>query len=200
MDPRIWWYVSRATGLVAWGLAVSSILLGLALSTRALGARPRGPWLLALHRWLGGMTVLFTAAHVGAIIADSFVHFGLADVLVPFASSWKPLPVALGIVSAWLLVAIEITSFQMKRLPKQVWHKIHMTSYVVAVLATAHGLTSGADTANPVFSWSMIAAITGTTFFAAYRRLAPKKPERPRIQRSSDSGDGTRRPASAGVR
>lgn len=199
MDPRIWWYVSRATGLVAWGLAVASILVGLALATRALGTRPRAPWLLALHRWLGGLTVLFTGAHIAAIVADSFVHFGFADVVVPFASSWKPLPVALGIVSAWLLVAIELTSFQMKRLPKKVWHTIHMTSYVVALLATAHGLTSGTDTANPVFSWSMIAAITGMTFFAAYRRLAPKKPDRPRIQRSPGAQRSAGRPASSTV-
>ena len=114
MDPRIWWYVSRATGFVAWGLAVASILLGLALATRALGPRPPAPWLLALHRWVGGLTVLFTGAHVGAIVADSYVHFGFADVVVPFASSWKPLPVALGIVSAWLLLAIQLTSLQMK--------------------------------------------------------------------------------------
>lgn len=181
MDPKVWWYLSRATGLVAWGLAVGSILLGLALATRALGPRPKAPWLLALHRWVGGLTVLFTGAHIAAIVADSFVHFGVADVLVPFASSWKPLPVAWGIVAAWLLVAVELTSLQMKRLSKKTWHTIHMTSYLVAVLATVHGLTAGADTTNPVFAWSMIGAMAGMAFFAVYRRLAPKKSARSRI-------------------
>lgn len=181
MDPKIWWYLSRATGLVAWGLAVASILLGLALATRALGPRPRAPWLLALHRWLGALTLAFTAGHVSAIVADSFVHFGVADVLVPFASSWKPLPVAWGIVAAWFLVAIQLTSWQMKRVSKSTWHAIHLTSYLVAVLATVHGLTAGADTANPMFFWALISTIAATAFFAIYRRLAPKKPARPRI-------------------
>lgn len=181
MDPKIWWYLSRATGMVAWGLAVASILFGLALATRALGPRPRAPWLLALHRWLSSLTIMFTAGHVGAIVADSFVHFGVADVLVPFASSWKPIPVASGIVAAWFLLAIQITSWQMKRLPKKTWHAIHLTSYLVAVLATVHGLTAGADTTNPIFVWAMIGTVAATAFFAVYRRLAPKRSSRQRI-------------------
>ncbi len=178
MDPKLWWYLSRATGLVAWGLAVTAILLGLALATRALGPRPKAPWLLSLHRWVGGLTVLFTAGHIAAIVADSFVHFGVADVVVPFASDWKPLPVAWGILAAWLLLAIEVTSLQMRRLPKRAWHAIHLTSYLVAVLATVHGLTAGTDTTNPIFAWSMLTAMAATAFFAVYRRLAPKKTPR----------------------
>jgi DMSO/TMAO reductase YedYZ heme-binding membrane subunit len=184
MDPKIWWYLSRATGLVAWGLAIAAILLGLALASRALGPRPKAPWLLALHRWVGGLTVAFTVAHVAAIVADSYVHFGVADVLVPFASSWQPSEVAWGIVAAWLLVAIELTSLQMRRLPKRAWRAIHLTSYAVGVMATAHGLTAGTDTANPIFTWSAIGSVAAVTFFAVYRKLAPKRAARAaRIQR-----------------
>jgi DMSO/TMAO reductase YedYZ heme-binding membrane subunit len=184
MDPKIWWYLSRATGLVAWGLAIAAILLGLALASRALGPRPKAPWLLALHRWVGGLTVAFTVAHVGAIVADSYVHFGVADVLVPFASSWQPSEVAWGIVAAWLLVAIELTSLQMRRLPKRAWRAIHLTSYAVGLMATAHGLTAGTDTANPIFAWTAIGSVAAVTFFAVYRKLAPKRAARAaRIQR-----------------
>ena len=175
MDPKVWWYLSRATGLVAWGLAMVSIVLGMALATRALGKRPPAPWLLSLHRWAGGLTVLFTLGHVGAVVADSFVHFGVADVLVPFASAWKPTAVAWGILAGWLLLAVELTSLQMRRLPKRAWRAIHLTSYAVAALATAHGLTAGTDTANPVFAWSMVATVAAMAFFFTYRRLVPKR-------------------------
>ena len=97
MAPEIWWYLARATGLVAWALAVGSLLLGLALATRAMGPKPKGPWLLDLHRWLGGLAVVFTAAHVGGLIADSYVSFDLVDALVPFAASWRPGAVAWGV-------------------------------------------------------------------------------------------------------
>lgn len=191
IEPKLWWYLARATGLVAWALAVASVLIGLALATRALGARPKAPWLLALHRWVGGLTVLFTVAHVGAIVGDSFVHFGTADVLVPLASSWRPIPVAWGVVAAWCLVAVELTSLQMRRLPKATWHAIHLTSYLVAVLATVHGLTAGADSANPLFTWGAIGATAAMAFFAAYRRVAPKKAARtPRVPARAPAASG----------
>jgi DMSO/TMAO reductase YedYZ heme-binding membrane subunit len=200
MDPRIWWYLSRSTGLVAWGLAVLSIVLGLALATRALGPKPPGPWLLSLHRWTGGLTVLFTGAHVAAIVADTYVHFGRADVLVPFASSWKPVQVAWGILAAWLLVAIELTSLQMRRLPKRVWRGIHLTSYLVALLATVHGITAGTDTTSPIFAWAMLGTIATMAFFVTYRRVAPKRRPRtiPRVPPRSPDQAVPRRPATAG--
>jgi len=185
MDPKLWWYLSRATGLVAWGLALASIVVGLALASRALGPKPKAPWLLSLHRWLGGLTVVFTAGHVGSVVADSFVHFGPADVLVPFASSWRPAAVAWGVIAAWLLVAIEVTSLQMRRLSKRSWHVIHLLSYAVAVLATVHGVTAGADTSNPIFGWTMVSALAAMVFFAAYRRLGPRRGPRPAVPRGA---------------
>ncbi|MGV3760146.1 MAG: ferric reductase-like transmembrane domain-containing protein [Actinomycetota bacterium] len=180
MDEKLWWYLSRATGLVAWGLAVASILLGLALASRALGKKPPAPWLLALHRWTGGLTIAFTLGHVGALVADSFVHFGWADVLVPFASSWRPAAVAWGVIAMWLLVAIELTSLQMRRLPKRLWRAVHLSSYLVAVLATLHGFAAGTDTRSGAFAWAAVVAIGSMAFFAMYRALAPIKGARAR--------------------
>ena len=94
------WYVARAAGLVSWALLAAATLWGLALSTGALGRRPRPNWLLDLHRWLGGTALVFTGVHVVALLADQYVHFGLTEILVPFASSWHPVAVAWGVVAA----------------------------------------------------------------------------------------------------
>jgi predicted ferric reductase len=173
--PEIWWYLARATGLGAWGLAVASLLAGLALATRAMGPNPKGPWLLDLHRWLGGLAVVFTGAHVAALIADSYVTFDLVDALVPFAAGWKPGAVAWGVVALWLLVAIEVTSLMMKRIPRRIWRSVHLTSYGLAVTATLHGVTAGADVGHPAVAWVVLATIAAATFFVAYRRAAPTR-------------------------
>lgn len=178
MSEQLWWHLARATGLVAWALAVGSLLLGLALATRAIGPNPKGPWLLDLHRWTGGLAVAFTGAHVAALLADSFVHFDLVDVLVPLASDWRPGAVAWGVVALWLLVAIEVTSLLKRRLPKALWRAVHLSSYAVAVAATVHGLTAGTDAGHPAMAWGVLAVAGGATFFLAYRRVAPKKPAR----------------------
>lgn len=175
MAPEIWWYVARATGLVAWALAVGSLLLGLALATRAMGPKPKGPWLLDLHRWFGGLAVVFTAAHIGALIADSYVSFDLADALVPFAADWQPGAVAWGVIAFWLMLAIEVTSLGMRRIPKRLWRAVHLTSYGLAVMATLHGVTAGTDVGHPAVAWAVLGAIATTSFFVAYRRFAPRK-------------------------
>lgn len=175
MNPQIWWHLTRATGIVAWALAVGSVLWGVALSTRALGAKPRAPWLLDLHRFLGAATVAFVALHLGALVADSYVHFGAADLVVPFATDWKPLAVALGIVAFWLLLVVEVTSLARSRLPKRAWRAVHLSSYAVAVLSTAHLLAAGTDATNPVLRVVAVVWVPVTAFFLVYRWLAPRR-------------------------
>ena len=177
MNPQLWWYASRATGVVAWGLASLSVLLGLALSGRPFGRNPTGPWLLDLHRFLGGLTMLFVGAHVGSIAADSFVHFGWADLLVPLASGWKPAAVAWGIVAMYFLAAIELTSLAMKRIPKRVWRGVHMTSVMVFLASTLHLLTAGTDRGNELLRMSAVAVTAVGTFLLAYRVVAANQPK-----------------------
>lgn len=175
LHPELWWYLSRATGITAWLAALGSTLAGLALATRTLGTKPKGPWLLDLHRGLAGVTLAFTALHVAALVADSYVHFGAADVLVPMASGWKPLAVAGGVVAMWLLVAVELSSLAMRRLPKRVWRTIHLSSHGAAVAATLHALTAGTDAGHPLVLATAIAAAAAAAFMFTYRAAMPRR-------------------------
>jgi methionine sulfoxide reductase heme-binding subunit len=145
LDPHLSWYAARASGLVAWALVSASVVWGTALSTRLVRRRGAGAWLLDVHRYLGLLSIVFVAVHVAALVADNWVHFGTADLLVPMASAWRPGAVAWGIVSMYLLLALELTSLTMRRLPRRAWHAVHLSSYGLFVAATVHGFTSGAD-------------------------------------------------------
>ena len=90
MTTPLWWFVARSSGMVAWVMLTTSVIWGVVLSTKAFPSARRPAWLLDLHRWLGGLTIAFVVLHIGALLADSYTHFTLADVAVPFASSWKP--------------------------------------------------------------------------------------------------------------
>lgn len=175
MNSQFWWYVARSTGLVAWALATAAVLWGLFLHTRALGKNAPAPWLLDLHRHLGALTVVFTGIHMGALVADNYVHFDLADLLLPMASDWKTGAVAWGVVAFWGLVVVEGSSLLMTRIPKRVWRGIHLTSYLVFVLATLHGVLAGTDTGNPSVQWGAVIGVAALTFFLIYRFLAPKR-------------------------
>jgi methionine sulfoxide reductase heme-binding subunit len=156
MATELWWYVARSGGILAWVMLSASVIWGLLVSTRALGRRPRPAWLLDLHRFLGACAVVFSAIHVIAIVADSYVHFGISDVLVPFASSWHPVAVAWGIVSLYLLAAVEITSLLRRQLSRRAWHLVHLSSLPLFLTATFHGLSAGTDASGPVLRGSMV--------------------------------------------
>src|SRR5438552_4564249 len=99
VSSKLLWYAARSNGLVAWGLLAAAVLWGLALSTKVLGRRPRPSWILDLHRFLGVSALAFTAIHVVTVVLDTYVHFGLVEVLVPFTGAWHPAAVAWGIAS-----------------------------------------------------------------------------------------------------
>src|SRR2546430_14217622 len=123
MSSQIVWYAARASGLIAWSLAAASVIWGLGLSTRALGRSPRPAWLFDLHRFLGGIALVFTGVHVGAILLDTYVHFSIVNVLVPFTGTWHPVAVAWGIAAFYLLLAVELTSLARAHVPKRLWRR-----------------------------------------------------------------------------
>lgn len=170
-----WWYIARSSGLVAWALLAASVLWGLLLATRVFGRTPSPKWLTDLHRFLGGIAVIFTAIHVGALVADSYVHFGTKEVLVPFASSWKPLAVAWGVISMWILVAVEGSSLLMRHLPRRLWRGIHFSSFVLFFTATFHAISAGTDTHTQAFVLLCDAMLSIVCLLILVRILAGRK-------------------------
>jgi predicted ferric reductase len=166
VNSQLWWYVARSGGIVAWALLAGSVLWGLALSTKVLRGRPRPNWILDLHRFLGGLALVFIGIHVAALILDSYVHFGLVEVLVPFTGEWHPVAVAWGVIALYLLLAVEVTSLARKRISKRTWRLTHYLSFPLFVLTTVHALSAGTDRSTLLLRWSVIAvstAITGLT-------------------------------------
>jgi DMSO/TMAO reductase YedYZ heme-binding membrane subunit len=178
MSEQLAWYVSRATGIVALTLTTLAVAWGLLFTTRLLQGRPSPKWLLDLHRFLGGLAVTFTAIHVGALVADNYVEFGPVDILVPFAASWQPEPVAWGVVGMYLLVAVELTSLVMKRLPRRFWRAVHFASYAVFWLAVVHGARAGTDASHPAYVAGVSAAVLAVVFLTAFRVVAVRKARR----------------------
>ncbi len=163
------WYIARSSGITTWVLATASIVFGLALSTRLVRKKGVPAWLNTLHRYLGTLMLVFTAVHLAALVADNWVHFGLADLLVPMASSWRPGAVAWGVVALYLLVAIQVTSWCKRWLPRRLWHSVHLTSIPMFVFGTLHGFQSGADRNNVVVQWGALTGAAVVLFLILFR-------------------------------
>lgn len=201
LNPNIWWYFARAGGLVAWGLLAATVFWGLIYAGRLTRKVPPPAWNLDLHRFLGGLSLVFVAIHVAALTADKYVDFGLPQVLLPFASHWRPGAVAWGIVAMYLVVAVEVTSLAMRWLPRRLWRQIHLLSFVLFVFSTVHAIESGTDMANPVVRALGIGLLVTATVVAVLRILRAQGRAAARGSREPQRGapkplrDGPARPA-----
>ena len=176
---KLTWYAARSGGIIAWLLLALGLILGLLLSSRVLGRKASPAWLLSIHRFLGGLSVIFTVVHVAAIMLDDFVSFGWTDVLVPWASEWNPNAVAWGIIAMYLAIAIELTSFAMRRLPNGLWRGVHWLSAPLFVMATVHGYQAGTD-AGRAFIIAIVASCLALAALTVVRVVKARRPTEPK--------------------
>ncbi|MEM7324575.1 MAG: ferric reductase-like transmembrane domain-containing protein [Actinomycetota bacterium] len=171
MNDQFWWFVVRSTGLVALVLLAVGVIGGLLLSTRVLGRQPRPDWVLDWHRFVGGLTVIFVALHMAALLADSYIEFRVVDLIVPFVSSWRPFAVGLGVLAFHLLLAVEISSLVRRRLSGTVWRRIHYVSLPAFVLSTLHLLLAGEDASNTLvlLGVGMLVGVIAVLSFVRFR-------------------------------
>jgi sulfoxide reductase heme-binding subunit YedZ len=171
------WLIARSSGLVAFGLLTMSVWLGLAMSTRLLGPKRQKP-LLKLHRTLAWTSLSMVGLHLGGILLDPVLHFGALAALVPGAAPWRPLAVALGVVAAWLSLALA-ASFNARRwIGQKGWRRLHYATFAAFWLALGHALLVGTDLrglGGPVTALLAAAPVLWLTF---YRLLAPRQPAR----------------------
>ena len=129
------------------------------------------------------LTLTSLLVHIVAIVLDGYTSFGVADVLVPFHSSWKPLALALGVISMWILVTVEVTSLLKRRMPTRAWQVIHRTSILAYALSTAHFLQAGSDHRN-VLAFGVIVLFTFTNLvLLVFRVLAESRARPQRVSR-----------------
>ena len=151
------WYAARAGGIVAYIMLTAVVLLGLSLAGRKkLKIWPRFA-VEDVHRFGGLLVGTFVAIHVLAIAIDAYLPFSIPSLIVPFVSQFRPLWVALGIVSAELLLALAVANHYRRRLSYRFWRRTHYLNFVVWGAASVHGLATGTDRS----SWWFLALTIG---------------------------------------
>jgi len=176
------WDTARAGGLVAYVLLTASVALGLVLRNRWQSSR--WPRLVTneLHGYVSLLALVFIAVHVSAVAVDPFTHFGLAAVLVPFASHYRPVWMSLGIVALYLLLAVWVSSRLRRRIGHRLWRRIPVLAFAVYGAATLHGLGTGSDTrtiwAAALYTGSvgLIGALLAVRLLAPTGREARRRP------------------------
>ena len=172
------WLVARAAGLVAFALLTVAVTLGLALSTRLLGNK-RGKLLLGWHQTLMWTALAMLVLHGGALAVDPVMRFGFVGVLVPGAAPWRPLPVAAGILTGWLMLALAASFHVRRRIGQRRWRLVHYASFAAFAIGLYHALNVGTDltgTRGLIFAGIFSAPVVWLVFA---RILMPRPGARP---------------------
>jgi hypothetical protein len=175
------WYVARAAGLVAFGALTLSVWLGLGMSTRLLGPK-RHKSLFGWHQALAWTGLAMLVLHAGALLFDPTLHFGLTSVLVPFASAWRPVAVAVGVVAGWLTLVLAVSFRLRKRIGQRGWRRLHYATFAAFALALGHALTAGTDLRGLGGPLLAIVAAGPVIWLGFFRILLPRAPVTPRSQ------------------
>ncbi|MDR6122015.1 sulfoxide reductase heme-binding subunit YedZ [Bacillus sp. SLBN-46] len=138
------WYMIRATGMVSYLLLYLSVMIGL-YSQVQKKRKQKVTISLFLHEALSNWALILVLGHIGFLLIDSYISFQWVEVLVPFKTDYKPLPMAMGIVSLYFLIMTVVTSKARKKIGYQKWRKLHALNPILYLLVTLHGLFIGTD-------------------------------------------------------
>jgi len=179
-DPKAYWYLSRASALVAYVLLWLSMALGLGMTNRLARIWPGGPLAFDLHQHTSLLGLAFALLHALVLLGDHYMNYTVAQVLIPFASkAYRPLWVGLGQIGLYLMEIVGLSFFARSITGHRFWRMIHYLSFVVFLLALAHGLLSGTGTTT-VWARGMYLASGGSVLFLAiYRWLFARFTARP---------------------
>jgi predicted ferric reductase len=166
-----YWFLSRAAGMVAYLLLFTSVFLGLSMTGGALERFLARFRVYDLHRFASLLGVGVILFHALVVLPDEFIAFTLPELLLPFASPYRPLYMGLGVLSLYL-TAVIVAAFYVRRLISyKIWRLMHYATFLAFVLALAHGVGAGTDTGA---AWAQyLYAATGLVAFnlLVYRAL-----------------------------
>lgn len=146
------WYLTRASGLVAFAFAWMVIFLGIAIRLPILKSILSPVYSLSVHHSLGFQTLFFSLLHGGSFLFDPYLKPTLADTFIPFwTDKLDPFSLALGILALYGFIALVITSWLKPMIPHRVWRITHFLNIFVYTAVIGHALLLGTDLANPLY-------------------------------------------------
>ena len=173
VDTHTFWYLSRASGIIAFVFLWISMMLGLLMSTRSL---PKGQGFAIannLHQFVSLYGLFFTLFHGVILLWDPYINMTPLQLVVPFTVfNYRPLNVGAGQISLYLWAVLMLSSYVRKSIGRATWRVLHYLSFGAFWLVLLHGISAGSDTGTigmQILYWSSAASMV---FLTTYRILS----------------------------
>jgi len=174
------WYVTRAAGLMAYLLLWLSTAWGIAVSSKIFDPALQGAFTYDFHQFTSLLSIGFVVLHVLVLLADRYLPFSVAAILVPFIAPYRPLWVGIGVIGFYLTLLVTVTFYIRRRIGIKTFRMIHLLSYITFVFAAIHSLMAGTDSPLAATQWMYAGTTLVIVFLTTYRiamSLTSKRPQ-----------------------
>lgn len=164
------WFLTRASGAVAYLLLSFSTMWGLMLSTKLIKNNVPPAITMATHTYTSWGAIGFTVFHALVLLFDTYYTYSLIHLLIPFTGPYSPFWVGLGIIGLYIMLLTSVSFYFRKQIGQKNWRKLHYLTFAAYIFATLHGLMAGTDAT----SMSLMFLVSGAVvvFLTVYRILA----------------------------
>jgi sulfoxide reductase heme-binding subunit YedZ len=169
--PHLLWITSRAAGIVALLTSSASVCIGLLMGGRL--TRNRKPDLRVAHEALSLATLAALAVHGLALLGDGYLHPSLADVSIPFVSTYKTIWTTTGIIAFWAMALLGLAYYARTRIGAKRWRRLHRFTALAWILGLVHSLGEGTDAGQTWFLAMTAIVVLPALALLAARWLSP---------------------------
>jgi predicted ferric reductase len=139
------WYITRAAGIMAYLLLWLSTAWGLAVASKIFDNLLHRSFTYDFHEFISLLSIGFLALHIVVLLADKYLPYSIAEILVPFLSPYRPLWVGIGVIAFYLSVLVTVTFYLKTKIGMRAFRTIHVLSLVGYFTALVHSFYSGTD-------------------------------------------------------
>lgn len=165
---HIWWYITRAAGLMGYLLFWLSTVWGFAVSSKIFDSFLERMFTYDFHEHLSLLSLGFVVLHVLVLLVEKVEPLSLVEILVPFASAYRPFWTGIGIIAFYLTILVTVTFYIRKWISMKTFRVIHYLSVAAYVGALFHSIYDGTDTVLTWVQWMYGGTTLVTVFFLVY--------------------------------
>ncbi|MFN8434527.1 MAG: ferric reductase-like transmembrane domain-containing protein [Anaerolineales bacterium] len=165
---HIWWYVTRAAGLMGYLLFWLSTVWGFAVSSKIFDSFLERMFTFDFHEHLSLLSLGFLILHVVVLLFEKVEPLSLIEVLVPFISAYRPFWTGIGIIAFYLTALVTITFYVRKWISMKTFRVIHYLSVAAYFGSLLHSVYAGTDTSLTWVQWMYGGTTLVTVFFMVY--------------------------------
>jgi len=155
------WYLTRASGLVAFIFLWLAVFLGLAIRNPFLKKIIAPVYSFGLHCFVSATAIFWALVHATSLLFHGKFSLNAMEIFIPFYSKTTLVDtnyLALGIIAFYAMIIMTVTSYLRSHLKHWLWRILHFLNPLAFVFVAVHGFMNGTDTKNAYIGGIFIAS------------------------------------------